>query len=128
MAEYFEQLKLNEKFQVIPVPQHKNRIKKRKYNHMELAAEEFCKLTGFVLNTKALTRIKDTKPQYKLSKNERAENLKDAFAADKTKLLDMPIMIIDDICSSGSTFEEIIKTLRKENVSGYIICLSASSP
>ena len=33
MYEYFLNLKLDKKFQVVAVPLHKNRLKKRKYNH-----------------------------------------------------------------------------------------------
>ena len=57
MAQYFEKLNLNKTFQVIPVPLHKNRIKKRKYNHMELVAEEFCKLTDNKYNPNLIKRI-----------------------------------------------------------------------
>ena len=39
MYEYSSQLNLKSDFQVIPVPLHKNRIRKRKYNNMELVAE-----------------------------------------------------------------------------------------
>ena len=127
MWEYFEQLNIEGTFQVVPVPLHKNRMKKRGYNHMELVAEEFCKLSGFIPNINLIKRIKDTKPQYKLSRTQRLQNLSGAFEVDKTKLLDLPLLILDDICTTGSTFEEIIKSLKSENID-KIMCLSASSP
>ena len=127
MYEYFEQTGIKNRFQVVPVPMHKSRKRKRKYNQTELIAEEFCKLTGFPFNNELIERIKDTKPQYKLSRPERIKNLSGAFKVNKEKLLDMPILIIDDICSTGSTFEEMIKTLKTENISD-IVCLAASSP
>ena len=37
----------NKDFELVAVPLHKNRIKKRKYNHMELVCEEFSKLSGY---------------------------------------------------------------------------------
>ena len=127
MYEYFVQLGLDKDFQVIPVPLHKNRIKKRKYNHMELVAEEFCKLSGFTTNFELIKRVKDTKPQYKLSRQERMKNLADAFVVDKEKDLGLPILILDDICTTGSTFEEMISALNKEGINN-ITCLAASSP
>jgi len=127
MWEYFKELDIKENYQVIPVPMHKNRRKKRGYNHMELVAEEFCKLSGFISNFELITRIKDTKPQYKLSKVKRMENLSDAFKINNDKLLDLPILIIDDICTTGSTFEEMIKELKNAGCK-EIICLSASNP
>lgn len=127
MYEYFEKLEVKGSFQVVPVPLHKNRIKKRKYNHMELVAEEFCRLSGFTPNFELIKRIKDTKPQYKLSRKERMKNLENAFEVDKTKLLPMPVILIDDICTTGATFEEMIAALKKEGIEN-IICLASSNP
>lgn len=124
---YFNRVGTEKAFQVVPVPLHKNRIRKRKYNHMELVAEEFCKLMGYTPNFELIKRVKDTKPQYKLSRQERMKNLENAFEVDKSKLLDMPILIIDDICTTGSTFEEMINTLNKEGITD-ITCLASSSP
>ena len=124
MYEYYQELNLGKRFQVVPVPLHKNRIKKRKYNHMELVAEEFCKLSGDIPNFELIKRIKDTKPQYRLTRKERMENLHSAFVTDKTKDLNLPILIIDDICTTGSTFEEMIKTLNRTG----IVCIASSSP
>ena len=127
MWEYFSDLNLSDKYQIIPVPLHKNRIKKRKYNHMELVAEEFSKLSGFPVNNDLIKRIKDTKPQYKLSKSERMQNLNKAFKVDNTKDLKLPVLIIDDICTTGSTFEEMINTLKLNGINN-ITCLASSNP
>ncbi len=127
MFEYFEKLGTDKKFQVVPVPLHKNRIKKRKYNHMELVAEEFCRLSGLTPNFELIKRVKDTKPQYKLSRSERMKNLADAFYVDKEKDLHLPLLLIDDICTTGSTFEEMITALEKEGISD-ITCLASSNP
>ena len=127
MYEYWKSLEISGDFQVVPVPLHKNRIKKRKYNHMELVAEEFCKLSGYSLNTELIIRVKDTKPQYKLSRKERLENLSEAFEVDKSKDLGKSILLLDDICTTGATFEEMIKTLKSEGLKD-IVCLASSSP
>ena len=52
----------------------------------EIVGEEFCKLTGFEMNTELIERIKNTKPQYKLKKFERLENLKNAFKINARSL------------------------------------------
>lgn len=127
MWEYFKNLGEERKFQVVPTPLHKNRIRKRKYNHMELVAEEFCKLSGFTLNNELIKRVKDTKPQYKLSRSQRMQNLDGAFEVDKTKDMNMPVLILDDICTTGATFEEMITTLHLANIND-IVCLASSSP
>ena len=94
---------------------------------MELVAEEFSKLSGFPVNFDLIKRCKDTKPQYKLSRAERMENLNNAFGVDKDKILPLPILLIDDICTTGATFEEMINTLKKEGIEN-ITCIAASSP
>ncbi len=127
MYEYWSELGDTRDFQVVPTPLHKNRIKKRKYNHMELVAEEFCKLGGYTLNKNLIKRIKDTKPQYKLTRMQRLENLAEAFAIDKAQDLGKPVLILDDICTTGATFEEMIRALKREGIN-EIVCLAASSP
>ena len=64
MYEYWQKIEDKNNFQVVPVPIYSKREKQRKYNHMTLVAEEFCRLSGCTLNTDLITRIKDTKPQY----------------------------------------------------------------
>ena len=127
MAEYFNQISNRTDLEIIPVPIFYKREKKRKYNHMNLVAKEFCRITSNTLNTELITRIKDTKPQYKLKREERIRNLSNAFKVDKSKYNGKTLLIIDDICTTGSTFEEMIKELKKNGIND-IICLAATTP
>lgn len=129
MYDYFKNIEIfkNKKFILVPVPLHKKRIKNRKYNHMELVCEEFAKLTNFDTNFELIKRIKDTKPQYKLSRAERLKNLSNAFYVDKNFYNNETILLIDDICTTGSTFEEMIKELKNNNIEN-IICFATSTP
>lgn len=129
MYDYFCNIKNleNKKFELIPVPLHKNRIKKRKYNHMELVCEEFAKISGFSCNFELIKRVKDTKPQYNLNRKQRAENLFNAFEVNKEFLSEKPILLMDDICTTGSTFEEMIKEFNKHGIYD-ITCLTTATP
>ena len=64
-----------------------------------------------------------------LNKQERIKNIKGAFSINNEKMLDKnePILIIDDITSSGITLKEIIVVLKKE---GYknILAIAFSTP
>lgn len=128
MHDYWQKI-LNKKdfYQVVPIPLFKTREKNRKYNHMALVAEEFCKLTGYEINLGLVERIKDTKPQYKLSKFERMENLSNAFKINKEKQQKGDILLIDDICTTGATFENIINDLRGSGIND-IICFATTTP
>ena len=129
MYDYFLNIDIlqNKDFELIAVPLHEKRVKKRKYNHMELVCEEFSKLSGFKCNFDLIKRVKDTKPQYKLSRKERLENLSEAFVVNKDSYHNKPLLILDDICTTGSTFEEIIQELNKAEINN-IVCFAASTP
>lgn len=129
MYEYWQELNLKEEYLILPVPIHLHRKKERKYNHMDLVADEFAKLTGLKANKNFLIRIKDTQKQFKLHKQERIKNIKNAFDINPKELIekDKKLLIIDDITSSGITLEEIIKVLKKN---GYknIMALTLATP
>lgn len=128
MYDYWQKLPDKKDFyQVIPVPLYKKRERERKYNHMNLVGEEFCKLSGYELNTELVERIKDTKPQYKLNKQQRMENLANAFKINKDKLSKGNILLLDDICTTGSTFESIITDLKSNDIND-IVCLATTTP
>ena len=128
MFQYWQNLGIEGDFQIVPVPIFPKRKKQRKYNHMELVALEFSRISGYSVNFELIKRIKDTKPQYKLNKVQRMMNLENAFEVDKTKYInDKKILIIDDICTTGSTFEEMIKALNKENIFD-IVCFATTTP
>lgn len=127
MTEYFEKVTDKKDFEVVPVPIFPAREKKRKYNHMNLVGKEFCRLTANTLNCDLIKRIKDTKPQYKLKRQERIKNLANAFKIDKSKYNGKTLLLIDDICTTGSTFEEMIKEFEKNGIHD-IICLAATTP
>lgn len=128
MYEYWEKIPNKKDFyQVVAVPLFKEREKSRKYNHMALVAEEFCKLSGYEINTELVKRVKDTKPQYKLNKAQRMENLANAFKINKNSLSKGDILLIDDICTTGSTFENIIIELKKNDINN-IVCFATTTP
>lgn len=128
MYEYWEKLHIDGDFQIVPVPIYPKRKKKRKYNHMDLVGDELSKLTGYRLNTDLIKRIKDTKPQYNLKKSQRLANLDKAFEVDKSKFIDgKRILLIDDICTTGSTFEEMIRELNSNKIYD-IVCFATTTP
>ena len=130
MYDYFKNIDVlkDKDFVIIAVPLHEKRIRKRKYNHMELVCEEFSKLSGFDCNFDLIKRKKDTKPQYKLSRSQRLENLSNAFELDLSSYnKNKTLLIMDDICTTGATFEEMIKEFNKFGITN-VVCFSTSTP
>lgn len=116
MFEYWKKLGFSdENYLVMPVPMFFSKARKRKYNHMDLVCEEFCKLSGYNCDLKSLVRIRETLPQYKLSSKEREKNLKNAFSLLKTNF-DAPILLLDDISTTGTTIKEIFKLFEANNI------------
>lgn len=124
MYEYMQNLNLNKGFTVVPVPLFAKRKRKRGYNHMELVCEELCRLSGMNYDFEIIKRIKNTKPQYGLKRQERIKNLTNAF--EITKIPKSPLLLIDDICTTGSTFESMILELNKNGIYN-ITCMAAAT-
>jgi len=95
---------------IIPVPLSRGKEKEREYNQAQLLAEEISKHTGIELDNSILKRKRETTPQFELSREERLNNLKDAFEADPVK--NKVILLIDDIYTTGTTIAESSKALK----------------
>lgn len=107
----------------VPVPIHKKRLKKRGFNQAEVLARELSSLANIPV-LPALERIKNTKSQTKLTKKERAENIKEAFTCSiPSKIKKKAVILIDDVCTTGATIEECAKVLRKAGAREvYALC------
>lgn len=99
---------------IIPVPIHKKRRLKRGYNQTELIAKEICKNISLELKTGVLIKQKNIKAQSELNKNERKQNIKNAFEIKNiNEIIDKKILLFDDIYTTGSTVNECSKILKK---------------
>ena len=106
---------LGEKHDVLlmPIPLHKNKLRQRGYNHAAILTKQLAKRLG-VSFCDCLIREKETKIQAGLSKKERKENIHDAFRVTKNVILkEKTVFIIDDIVTSGATFVEAARMLKK---------------
>lgn len=112
-------------YEIIPTPTFVSRLKERKYDHIKLLCNDFAAISGYRVNDKVLSRVKNTKPQYKLTRKEREENLKDAFEA--IQVVNVPVLLVDDICTSGATIFEMVRTIQKVGIEDItVLCLSCN--
>lgn len=100
---------------IVPVPLHKNRLKKRGYNQALIIAEFLSEKSGIPLD-QSLIRSLDTKALFKLQRHERQVILEDAFKSSNIK---GNILLVDDIFTSGSTLNYCSKAL-KEGGARYV--------
>lgn len=112
---------------IVPIPLHFSRQIKRGYNQTEIMSQVIAKESKkSVLNI--LQRSKMTKYQFNLNKNERLENLKNAFTLKNKNLENLKeknILIIDDLFTTGSTLisaaNELIK-LKPKTITAVVAC------
>lgn len=95
---------------IIPVPLHGKSISVRGFNHTNEIAKILSKRLQIPLDNHSCKRIKNTKPQQNLSRNQRKKNLLNAFNCDHS-VTGKRIALIDDVVTTGSTANEVAKTL-----------------
>ena len=89
---------------IIPVPLHWSRTFTRGYNQSALFCEELARLTGIEFQP-LLRRIKRTRQQARLDRDQRLKNLSGAFALKPgTDLSNKTILLVDDVMTTGGDF------------------------
>ncbi len=107
---------------ILPVPISKKRYKQRGYNQTELIAREIRKKTDIELVTNCLYKEKNNVPQSTLNKEDRIENVKNAYIIKNSKIIkDKRVIIFDDIYTTGSTVNECSKLLKQNNVKEILV-------
>lgn len=100
---------------LLPVPLHRKRLLDRGYNQAFEIARSLSHLLNLPVDTHALSRIRDTDSQSGLSANKREKNILKAFAYEASSSYSH-VAVVDDIVTTGSTANEITKTLHRGGV------------
>ncbi len=111
---------------IIPVPLHRLRLMKRKYNQAALLAQKLAHIHQKPYLPDSLIRVRHTKSQEHLKASERAKNMKKAFRVKNPHLIqDKRILLIDDVLTTGSTVSECAKVLLKSGAQKvYVLTLA----
>jgi ComF family protein len=99
LAEYMPASKVT----LVPVPLHPKRKRTRGYNQSELLARKLALILSLPVASNGLIRTRSTKSQQLLKRTERLKNVRGAFKGKETELRNRNIVLIDDVCTSGST-------------------------
>lgn len=97
---------------LVPVPLHASRARERGYNQAERLARHVSRISARgardaaarrpVLSG-ALTRARPTRTQTRLGRGARAGNLDGVFRADASRVKGLRLLLVDDVCTTGST-------------------------
>ncbi len=99
---------------LVPIPLHRLRLLKRKYNQSAVLAMKLAKKFEKKCLPSALVRVRATPSQGHLSPAERKKNVRGAFKVRAPeKIKGKKILLIDDVLTTGATANECAKVLLK---------------
>ena len=109
---------------VVPVPLHAQKQSQRGFNQADVIARAALKQLSrrerglqparFALCARALVRQRATGSQIGLTRHQRRQNLRGAFAVkDATLIANRDVLLVDDVYTTGATASECARVLRR---------------
>lgn len=104
---------------IVPVPLHRLRLIKRRYNQAAIMAQYLSKETGVPVLVDGLKRVRSTPPQGHMDTKARYRNVRKAFVVNPKRLNTLAgktVILMDDVYTTGATVNECTKALKKAGV------------
>ncbi len=122
------QIALEEKWLLVPVPLHRSRLRTRQFNQAEEIARIVAKQCELPI-ANVLKRVRRTETQTRLTRKQRMDNLKKAFAVRTSWKGEKPaaltqakgVVLVDDVFTTGSTVDACARVLRKAGVKRIVV-------
>ncbi len=116
MAAYWLEHRLSADL-IVPVPLHRGRLAERGYNQAALLARVLGREVGVRVAEDTLERQRATQQQVGLGASDRRQNVAGAFAG-RGDVSGRCVVLIDDVCTTGSTLEACATALRASGTAG----------
>jgi ComF family protein len=98
---------------VVPVPLHSTKEREREFNQAERIASHLARALNVPLRNDLVRRVLPTRTQTLLTKKQRADNVRRAFAAGNGgKLRGQRVILLDDVLTTGATTSACARVLR----------------
>ncbi|RLC32920.1 hypothetical protein DRH13_00700 [Candidatus Woesebacteria bacterium] len=111
---------------LVPIPLYWHRKNWRGFNQSEEIGKMIAEKLGWGFERNLLIRKASKKPQASLKKEERMANIKGVFSLYMTPKKNTPIILFDDVWTTGSTAKEAARVLKKAGVK-RVNCLTLTS-
>ena len=98
---------------LVPVPLHPAKEREREFNQAERLARRLGAATGLPVKTSLLRRVRATRTQTLLSREERLQNMRRAFAPGPCPVAKGErLVLVDDVLTTGATTSACAQVLR----------------
>jgi ComF family protein len=99
---------------VVPVPLHPVKEREREFNQAERLARHLARALQVPLHARVVRRVRMTETQTHLNREERAENMKGAFAPRQAgELSGLRVVLVDDVMTTCATTNACAGALRE---------------
>lgn len=99
---------------VVPVPLHADRLRERGYNQAEMIARPLARQLRLKLGSYLLMRTRPRPPQLVLSRSQRWDSVRGAYATREGVRVDnLRVLLVDDVFTTGATLDACSRALRK---------------
>ncbi len=95
---------------IVPIPLGKQRRRERGYNQVGMIAKPLAMALNVEYAPNELMRRKETRTQVGLTRQERRDNVREAFQAG-TGVVGKTVLVLDDVSTTGSTLSSSAETL-----------------
>lgn len=100
---------------IVPVPLHPARLRERGYNQAEWIARPLARLLRIPLRPDLLARVKPRPEKLKLTRRERWEAVRGAYATTGRAQVDnLRVLLVDDVFTTGATLDACARALLRQ--------------
>lgn len=110
---------------VVPVPLHPVRLRERGFNQAQDIALVIGRYLDIDVWKKYIVRVRYTRPQARLKREEREKNIKDAFLVKrKGQGRGKTVLLVDDVYTTGITLNEASQKIKEDGASVFAFTLA----
>ena len=116
---------------LLPIPLSKTRLHERGYNQAWALCKPLSRSLGCRSDFELLLRTRDTPHQMALPPDQRADNVRGAFAVEPLRRAELSgacVTLVDDVMTTGATMTEAARTLLQAGAREVSVWVAARTP